>query len=601
MRIAFGIHHSWIKPLLLALLCAIGSFVHGVEAQVSVRTEISPTSGSVDDLFLFTVIVEGSQAASPPLLSGGTDFDLRLLGPRSTISIINGTMRSRVSYVYHLTPKHEGTLLTPKAEVRIDGKEFSAPSVEVPVAPGPQHDHKDSSAPSGDAIFLKQTATPLHVYLGQQVRQAITVYTRVDLSDLNMEDLTNDGFWQETITSNDRSLREVDNQQYTSVEMVNALFPLRSGTLPLPARKLQAKAPFTQNDANSFSFDPFSDDFFNQFFNHVDLRPITVLSNALTVEVKPLPPAPTDLQPTIGAVPIVGPTSVRVFYPPEATNTGETKTVTVEVTSEGNLNPLKTVPLAAANSFKIYEERPETRFERIHGKLITKKSFKFSIVPLSPGLTRIPAVKVAYFDPATGKYASAISSDIVFPVQGRDLTSTTNQNNEQKSAAASADTTQAAGIPTLPPIPVAPPLSYQEASLAEQVSSHVSVQLALLILAGVIGVGIIALSTRHRSVISGAITSSLSSLNQIRDLKELEDFLRDLISTRVSKVSETSSMDELRARVMTTVPDQTVVLALSSVLDDIELLNYGSNSNTSAQDISSLKERLGMILMQWRR
>jgi hypothetical protein len=127
------------------------------------------------------------------------------------------------------------------------------------------------------------------------------------------------------------------------------------------------------------------------------------------------------------------------------------------------------------------------------------------------------------------------------------------------------------------------------------------VQLAILILAGVIGVGVIALSARQRSAISGAITSSLSSLNEIRDLKELEEFLRDLISTRVSRVSETSSMDELRARVATAVPDQTVALALSSVLDDIELLNYGSNSHTPSQDISSLKERLGMILMQWRR
>ena len=210
-------------------------------------------------------------------------------------------------------------------------------------------------------------------------------------------------------------------------------------------------------------------------------------------------------------------------------------------------------------------------------------------------------MKVAYFDPTTGKYASAMSPDVAFPVQGRDLTSTTDQNNEAKSAAASADTTQAAGIPTLPPIPVAPPLAYQEASLAEQVSSHVSVQLAILILAGVIGVGAIALSARQRSAISGAITSSLSSLNEIRDLKELEEFLRDLISTRVSRVSETSSMDELRARVATAVPDQTVALALSSVLDDIELLNYGSSSHTPSQDISSLKERLGMILMQWRR
>jgi hypothetical protein len=232
--------------------------------------------------------------------------------------------------------------------------------------------------------------------------------------------------------------------------------------------------------------------------------------------------------------------------------------------------------------------------------LITKKTFSFSVVPLSSGLARIPAVKVAYFNPTTGTYETAVSSDIAFPVQGRDLTTSAPQQTTQISAAAP-NNAQVAGIPTLPPIPVAPSLQYQESTLVERISSYVSIQLALLILAGVVGVGIILLSSRQRAAVSGAITSSLASLNDIRDIKELEGFLRHLISTRVSRISETSSMDELRARVATSVSDQTVALALSSVLDDIELINYGAAAGNAAQDISSLKERLGIILMQWRR
>lgn len=601
MTRASSTYRSRVIASLIAVLCALGLLVPSAAAQVSIRTEISPTSGSVDDLFLFTVVVEGSRVTKPPLLSGGDDFDLRLLGPRSTISIVNGSMNSRVSYVYHLTPKREGRLSTPKAEITVDGKVFTAPPVEIPVAKGTGRGSKSADAPTGDSLFLKQTASPSHVYQGQQIRQAITVYTRVDLNDLNMEDLTNDGFWQETIASNDRSMRELDNQQYTAVEMVNALFPLRSGKLILPARVLHAKVATEQPSANPFSFDPFSDDFFNQFFNQVELRPVTIKSNSVTLEVKPLPPAPPTIQPLIGAVPIVGPTSVRVNYAMETMNTGDTKTILIEVTSEGNLNPLKTVPLTAPSSFKVYEERPETRFERQHGKLVTKKTFKFSIVPLVSGLARIPAVKVAYFNPASESYETATSSDIAFPVQGRDLTSSSAQQVEQRSAAVPSDDAHVVGIPTLPPIPVAPPLSYQESSLVDRISAYISVQLALLILAGVIGIGIISFSSRQRAAVSGAITSSLASLNEIRDIKELEGFIRSLISTRVSRVSETSSMDELRARVATAVPDQTIALALSSVLDDIELVNYGAAAGNAAQDISSLKERLGMILMRWRR
>lgn len=582
------------------VVCSLLISLHVATAQPKLTSEISPTAGSQNDLFLFTVTVEGERVSGAPLLSGGEDFALSLLGPRTSISIVNGNMRSRVSYVYQLTPKREGRLSTPKAELTVNGQTISAPPIEVVIAKGAGEPTGLTDQAPKESLFLRQTASPTHVFQGQQIVHAITVYTRVDLNELSLEDLTNDGFWQESIATNDRSVKEVDGVQYTAVEMSNALFPLRTGNLVLPARKLHAKIPARQSN-DPLSLDPFDDHFFNQFFDRYQLKSVTISSNPLSIEVKPLPPVPAEFQKSIGPVPIVGATAVRVSYPPEAISTGETKTVTVEVVSEGNLNPLKTIQLQTPTGFKVYDERPETKMERRNGHLITHKKFKFSVLPFSPGMARIPAVSISYFDPISATYTTARSSDIAFPVQGADISASSSQ--QQTGGAdnvADQNATTSGLIPTLPSVPIAPPLSYNEPTFSERVASYVSIQLALLLLAGVGGVGILALIIQRRAARGGALDSFVRSLNDVANLKQFEEFMRELISTRVSKVSETSSMDELRSRVMNMVPDQAVALALSSVLDDIEVLNYGKQPTDGSVDISALKGRLATILTQWR-
>ncbi len=83
-------------------------------------------------------------------------------------------------------------------------------------------------------------------------------------------------------------------------------------------------------------------------------------------------------------------------------------------------------------------------------------------------------------------------------------------------------------------------------------------------------------------------------------MKDLEGFVRQVISSKLSKVSESSTMDELRARVTSALPDKNLALAISSLLDDIEVYNYGGTTDDRDREVQTLKERLGMILMQWR-
>lgn len=567
-------------------------------AEVSVNSEISPKSGHVDDLFLFTVTIEGARNAPPPALTDDSDFEVSLLGPRTSISIVNGVMNSRISYVYHLTPRREGSLRTPKATVTVEGKAMAVIPLEVPV--GASHlKNNPTGKQDGDLLFLRQTVSPTSAYQGQQVVHTLSLYTRVDLSELAIEEPTNDGVWQETIADNQRSIRAVNRIDYTSVESIKALFPLRSGSISIPARKLKAKIPDQRAIDNSFSFDPFSDHFFQQFLNRTELKPVSVTSNELTLDVKPLPPMTDEQRRSSPPVAIVGPTSIRVDYPLEAVNTGETKTISVEVTSEGNLNTLKTIPLNVPPRFKVYEERPEVKTDRRNGKLVTRKTFTYSLLSLSPGLTRIPGAKLTYFNTQTDSYETISTSDVAFPVRGQDLSA----SNAQPATAPQVqdDQSSTATVPTMQPLPIAPPLDYAEPGIIERVSSYVSVQLALLVLATVCGVGCIALVATHKKPARDSKEVSATALNDVTSIKDLEAFVRHIIASKLSRVSENSTMDELRSRVTAALPDKNLALSISSLLDDIEVFSYGRHPADADGAVQTLKERLALILMQWRR
>jgi hypothetical protein len=567
-------------------------------AEVSVNSEISPKSGHVDDLFLFTVTIEGARNAPPPVLTDDSDFEVSLLGPRTSISIVNGVMNARISYVYHLAPRREGSLRTPKATVSVEGKAMTVTPLEVPV--GASHaknnpTHKDG----GDLLFLRQTVSPTSAYEGQQVVHTLSLYTRVDLNELAIEEPTNDGVWQETIADNQRSIRNVNRVEYTTVEALKALFPLRSGTITIPARKLKAKIPGQRDLDTSFTFDPFSDQFLQQFLNRTELKPVSVTSNELSLEVKPLPAMTAEQRKFAPPVAIVGPTSIRVDYPLDAVNTGETKTISVEVTSEGNLNTLKTIPLNVPPRFKVYEERPEVKTERRSGKLVTRKTFKYSLLSLSPGLTRIPGVKLTYFNPQTDTYEILSTSDVAFPVRGEDLSARDAQAAQAPKTSPEQPSTLT--VPTMGPLPIAPPLDYEEPGIVERISQYVSVQFALLVLATVCGLGCIALVATYKKPMRDTKEISTSALHDVTSMKDLEAFVRHAIASKLPRVSENSTMDELRSRVATALPDKNLALSISALLDDIEVYSYGRSPADAEGMVQTLKERLALILMQWRR
>lgn len=598
----------WHRPLWLVLLSVVWALPALLYAAPSVRTEITPTSGSLDDLFLFTVTVEGASRSAPPLLSGGTDFTLELLGSQTALSIGSNGVDPKASYFYNLKPKREGEILTPAVEIELGGEKLTAKPIKVQIR-GSTRSGPSGSTP-GDAIakdkvFARQSAVPTSVYQGQQVVNTVALYTQLELPQFVIEDLGSDGFWQESLVDDDRSTKVINGREHMVVQVKKALFPLRSGTLELPARKVRAKVPVRQRTRPGPGFGFFDDDIFGGFFDSIELKDIEIVSNTASVEVLPLPPAPAEIQPFLGTIPVVGATSLELSYPPDAINVGESKTVTVTIVSTGNLKPLKSLPLASQPGVKIYEERPESRTDRRNSQLVTRQSFRFSVVPLKPGLIRIPKLQVAFFDPHKKSYALAQTSDIAFPVSGKaiagaDHTATTSSAANTPGAQAH-DNGRPRLVPTLPPVPMGPPLRYEEPTVLQKLSQQVSLQLALLLLCALTALILIVLvASRLRTKRTVPATLSVSEIDRGTSLKELERALRRLAGSRLGGVREDSTFDEIRSMVASQVPDRELALAIRSLLDDLEVLQYGSPSEDGQDELPALRRRLKDLARQWR-
>ncbi len=582
-----------------AVPCAV-SKVYAQSSQ-TLRSEITPTSGALDDLFIFTVTYEGGEQRVTPLLQTNADFEVQLLGPKTSVTIINGALRSQQSFVYQLTPKREGALKTPEVQAVTAQGTLSAPSIAVTISgQGGSRGggtHVPSAPTAGDELFLSQSAAPKEVYLGQQIVNVIGVYSRINLQGVTVDDEVADGFWQEVIADNNSSQKTIRGKDYAALELSRALFPLRAGDLTISPRKGTAKAVTMRRINPGSILDPFSDGFFDSIFQQPVIKDISLSSNSVPIKVKPLPPLPTELAKFSSGVALVGDTSIVMDASAAVMKTGDTKAISVTLRTEGNVNPIKTLPLTAPSGMKLYDAQPQTTHRISNGRLLSERTFKYSLVALQPGTSRIPGVSIAYFDPHTGEHRLATTSDLTILVSGSALNSTRpTADQSQPAASQNGPSTTQNLIPTLPPIPVAPHLSYREKSFVESITERVSVQLSLLILSAVVafvGLAALFLSRVRRA---DRAKGSLNHIATLRDLAGIEAFLRTWLAPRFPSLSQKSSLDELRAVVNASNAEKAHVVSLLALIDDLEMERYGRGEPTP---ISTFHERLRAIVSAW--
>ena len=380
---------------------------------------------AMGEQFEITFTLNGSNGGSNFRQPAFNDF-LTLSGPNQSTNMqfINGATSMSVSYSCIIQPRAEGKFVIGPAFINHNGKQLQTQPVTIEVSKGaPQS--KSGSPQSGqdaeigkqigDNLFLKVSVDKSRVYQGEQLTVTYKIYTRVGIANYNLSKLPSlTGCWSEDI--------EVVKQVQLTNEVVNgkqyrvgvlkkvALFPQRSGTLPLDPMELDCVVQVQTRHKSNDIFDQFFND---PFFGNSTNVNYKVRSQSVNITVLPLPSA--GVPPAFSGA--VGKYAMEAWLDKPQTKTNEPVTLKVKISGSGNLKLLEAPQVNVSSDVEKYDPKISDNVTKQGDQIAGTRTFEYLLIPRHPGEQKIPSVSFAYFDIEKKNYVSLKSPEFVLSVE----------------------------------------------------------------------------------------------------------------------------------------------------------------------------------------
>ncbi len=368
-----------------------------------IQVTIDRAEATIQDRLVLSVTVQGSQRARPQLpdLSPFQVFDR---GHQSQFNMVNGRTTVSIAYNYILVPRQTGTFTIGSASVELDGNIYTSRPFRVKIV-------EASATPrESDALFITAKVSNKSPYVGEQLLYTWRFFRRVQVQEAQLTTpFEFEGFLVEDLGEVKEYKTTRGGQEYLVSEIKKALFPQELGQLTIPGTRLQCQVIVqTRGGRRGNIFDVFNR-------RRAEDR---VLSNPpLTVDVRPLPAAPTTFSGLVGEFKISGRISKRELQ------VGESATWKLTVSGTGNVQMIGEPRMPSLSQFKTYDDKPASSIERSGSKLKGSRSYTKALVPLEAGELAVPAVSLTYFDPEAGSYRTASTAPVslsVRPAEGKE-------------------------------------------------------------------------------------------------------------------------------------------------------------------------------------
>jgi hypothetical protein len=411
-----------VVPILGLLAFGVASL--GSASDIEVRTELSPEVIGIEQLATLTIEIEGTGLGRlRPEPEFGLD-NLRIVaGPYSqeSLQFVNGTTSRSARISWRLRPLEVGPARVHSIVLRIGDRIVEQADLHLTVRresveveePEESTDPFDNlfepfrrprSRPSQrgrSEVFLRAVAAPADPFVGQQVLYTLYLYTQSDISSINPESLPDfQGFWVHEIPQPKQfqpEMVEVDGKTFARVKLLErAIFPLRDGEFELqPTRALMAvKVPVTTMRLSLLS----------------QTEEIQRVSNAVTVNVRPLPASPPDFTGAVGDL------ELEARLEPESVEAGEAATLHVVLSGRGLLQGLPDPELPPLPQIEVYPPQESSADAIRSGQVEGERTWSYVLVPDRPGSIEIPPMKLPFFDPELGRFRLAASEPLSLQV-----------------------------------------------------------------------------------------------------------------------------------------------------------------------------------------
>ena len=365
---------------------------------IQVLATVDRTQITLEDSIQLSVTIKGTQNTPPPELPSLPNFRITSGGTSSSTQIVNMERSISITHNYRLTPMNIGQFKIGPARIRANKKVYLTQPINILV--------KKSTAPiqtGNRPVFLEATASKKEAYVGEQLIYSFKLFYRVEAKNFDLNMPFGASHFQKEELGKAKSYQSVVNGiQYHVQEVSVALFPIKPGKAEIPPATLEFDIYHRpQNRSNG---GPFSQFFNDPFFSQGTRAEHKVLrTKPISIEVLQLPEKgkPEESKNIIGNFNIVsnlGKDDLEV---------GDTTTLTITVSGNGNLRGVSFPEPDLKKLFKIYPDQPEFNQTVIGNQITGKKVFKFALVPLKPGVVKLPAFTLYYFDPTIKDYRQA--------------------------------------------------------------------------------------------------------------------------------------------------------------------------------------------------
>jgi|GEM_PF-2939406 len=432
--------------LLAAAVAVAALAVHPTRAVAQADTPrfelvVQPTVGTTSDVFTATVRFETRSFARPdnyeaPRFDG---FEVTKDNQSTGRMIHRGTYPRYVEFHrYVLEPKRAGSFHLGPARARLRGRSYATNRVVVSVrdaatgtAPTATDPTKSGGVgapgyttpvpPAEDDMFLHAVVDKPTAYVGEQVTVTWLVFTRGQLGYLSPRTLRLNDWWAETLFQPRRNYQfhEAtigDTHYQVAIVSKRALFASKAGQVALP--QLEADASLAYRSTRSR----------------------LLVSPTPTVTIKPLPAnAPAGFDPSyVGSFHVEALVNGKAPTPGKPIAIGPAAGILLTLKVSGTGAVARTAPpVINVAGFRFGKPRDSSwRSTTRDGIVSGEQTYRYWSAAQRTGAQQIPTIKVAYFDPASGKYQTAQTVPIALLVKARQGSGVDLTSREDRLAAA---------------------------------------------------------------------------------------------------------------------------------------------------------------------
>ena len=366
---------------LFFFLCLLNAML-ATAAQITVEVDRNPVN--LKESFQLTYTANDTPDGNPDFEPLTRDFEVLNQSHSSQSSWVNGKSSATIQWIVNLMAKKSGSLVIP-------GIAFGHDQTEPTTIMVAQQATSPKDINGNAELLLKVEASPLDPYVQSQILYTLRLYRRVNIAQARLDDPKLADAVIQKLGEDSNYNTQVNGIDYVVTERKYAIFPQKSGTVTIAP--LSLTADIISDSAGGR---------FNGFFNQQATRTQKVLSNAITLDVRPAP-STIKMPHWLPAEDV----QLQQEWSGDTTkmNVGEPLTRTLRVVAKGatvGLLPELNTP-STDKQLKTYPDQPTLKEMPKPEGIYAFREEKIALIPSSAGTFTLPAIEIPWFNTETQK------------------------------------------------------------------------------------------------------------------------------------------------------------------------------------------------------